>query len=108
MEIQVVDLRKSDANSTRPVPEWGVSRGISVAVPLVVSGSQFKNNQRLGTSMNMLLRERMDPSDVKEFLEDLKTNRKIAKKKAVVRAKVRRSASRKGSGRKRTARTGRR
>jgi len=64
------------------VPEWGVSRETSKAVPLVVSGSQFKSTNSLGLRMENILRIKTSPHVDFKALANLKAAPKGAKKKA--------------------------
>jgi hypothetical protein len=69
------------------VPEWGVSRETSSAVPLVVSGSQFKSTNNLGLKMENILRIKTSPHVNFKALADLKAALKTAKKKVAFKAK---------------------
>lgn len=70
------------------VPEWGVSREASSAVPLVVSGAQFKSTNQLGLAMENILRHKTTDHVDFQALANLKLAPK-KKKKVALKAKKR-------------------
>jgi hypothetical protein len=62
------------------VPEWGVSREASSAVPLVVSGGQFKSTNQLGLAMENILRHKTTDQVDFQALANLKSAPKNTKK----------------------------
>lgn len=70
------------------VPEWGVSREASTAVPLVVSGTQFKSTNQLGHTMESILRNKTSQQVDFKALANLKAGPKT-KKKFAFKAKKR-------------------
>jgi len=76
------------ANFGGSMPEWGVSREASSAVPLVVSGGQFKSTNQLGLAMENILRHKTTDHVDFQALANLKSAPKT-KKKVAPKAKKR-------------------
>jgi hypothetical protein len=58
------------------VPEWGVSRKLSVAVPIAPSGVEFKSTKDASKAMDIVLRSKVNKETVAELRKFLKQQKR--------------------------------